>query len=80
MRIRKTGQWVVTTNKSQNRTQTEDGFFCLISDSGMVLITIKRLFSYSGNEHKTQESCDWPVPCLEIIIKITYNLYYNYYF
>ena len=42
--------WVVITNKSQTQAQIQDGWnFVLnsISDSGMVIIKILRLFSYS---------------------------------
>ena len=42
--------WMVITNKSQAQAQTQDGVLCSISisNSGMVIIKILRLFSYSG--------------------------------
>ena len=41
---------VVITNKSQTQVQTQDGVLnsISVSDSGMVIIKILRLFSYSG--------------------------------
>ena len=44
------GSGLVITNKSQTQAQTQDGVLCSISisDSGMVIIKILRLFSYSG--------------------------------